>query len=358
VGEFTQIELEKKLSGIRVEVSPWIGRLHEGIQGSAETEDLETMFQLIHLYFTSPRRDENTFAAYKTRRAAGLQNRLASPEAVFWDTVQTVITQDHYRMLPWNPETLEEMDLEVSYSFYQDRFMDAGDFTFFLVGNFDADQIGVLVRRYLGSLPTGGRIETWRDLGIDPPRGIIRRTVKKGLEPKGRVQIIFSGLISWSLENRLKLQALADVLDIRLRESLREDAGGTYSVGVVSSVSHYPDEEYHVYIGFGCDPEEAEELSALVFEQIKLLRTEGPKEEELNKVKEIFKRERETALKTNEFWVQTLQYYYAHKQDPLKILEYESSVDALDAEAIRQTAHRYLDLENYVRVVLYPENWQ
>ena len=357
VGDFNQIELQK-LTGRLVQVSPWISELHEGIQGKARPDDLETMFQLIYLFFTAPRRDESAFLSYREQLAADLKNRKASPETVFWDTVRILITQNHYRARPWDLKILKEMSLDVSYSVYQNRFKDAGDFTFFFVGNFTLKGIEPLIRKYLGSLPSTGRIESWRDLGIDPPGGVIEQIVKRGLEPKSRVQIVFSGSITWSFANRLKLRALAEVLEIQLRNTLREDSGGTYSVGVLSSISHYPDEEYHVYIGFGCAPENAEDLSASVLTQIESLQSDGPKDEEINKVKEIFKRERETDLKKNEFWLQNLQFYYAHDLDTKDILQYEANVDAINAQMVQKTAQKYLDINRYVKVLLYPENWE
>ncbi len=355
VGEFNAIELEKKLAGKVVEVSPWIGELYEGIRGKATPSDLETMFQLIYLYFDSPRRDEQAFSAYRARLAASLENRLASPEAVFWDTVQTIITRNHPRARPWNTEVLAEMDLDASYSIYRDRFADAGDFTFFLVGNFVPDEIEPFIKTYLGSLPSRGRVETWRDTGIDPPGGIIEETVRKGLEPKSRVQIIFSGEASWSPQARFNLQALAEVLDIELRKVVREDAGGTYGVGSEAVLSHYPDEEYHVYLGFGCAPEKVEELSELVFKKIRQLQSGTVPEETVAKVKEIFKREHEKELKENVFWLQTLQFHYAHHLDPLDILKYDELIEALDTRTIKTTAQEFLNMNNYVRVLLYPE---
>ena len=280
-----------------------------------------------------------------------------APEATFWDTVQTVITQNHFRRRPWDSDILDEMSLESSYRIYNNRFQDAGDFTFFFVGNFKLDQIEALINKYLGTLPSMGRIEAWRDSGIDPPQGVIERTVKKGMEPKSQVLIVFSGPFSWDPVNRLNLRALAEILDIQLREVVREEAGGTYDIGVEAVSSHYPDEEYHVYIGFGCAPEQVEELSALVFEQIDFMRREGPTEINMNKINEIFKRERETKLKENEFWLQALQFHYAHKLDPRNILHYEELVDNLNVQSVRQTAQNYMDINNYVRIILYPENW-
>jgi len=357
VGEFTSTLLQKKLAGKAVEVAPWIDELHEGFQGSARPEDLETLLQLVTLYFTAPRLDPAAFAAYKARQAAALENRRSSPEAVFWDRVQTLITQDHFRARPWTAATLEKMDLDTSYRVFRERFREAGDFIFFFVGNFTLPQMRPLVEKYLGSLPSIGRVETWRDVGVHPPKGVITEKVKKGLEPKSRVQIIFSGPLSWSVENRFLVQSLAEVLDIQLREVLREQLGGTYGVGVEAEVTHFPEQRYQLAIGFGCAPEQAESLSAQVFRQIAALQEGGPQPAHLAKVKEILKRERETQLKENGFWLQSLQFAYAHGLDPRFILDYPGMVESLEAEKLQEASRRYLELGNYLEVFLYPESW-
>ena len=358
VGRFDRTELEKKLAGKTVEVTPWISELFEGMRGSSTPGDLETLFQLTHLYFTAPRKDRDAFAALKERERARLENRLASPEQVFWDAVRSAITQDHYRHRPWTPETLERMDLDASYRIYRDRFADAGDFTFFFVGNFDPERIEPLVRTYLGGLPSTGRSESWRDLGIEAPRGTVERTVEMGVEEKSRVQIVFTGPFDWTLENVTTINALSDLVDIRLRERIREEESGTYSIGSFASPSHYPDQEYRFFIGFGCAPDEAERLTDLVFEEISSLRRDGPEGGNVEKVKQILRRERETSLRRNDFWLGVLRSYYLHEQRPERILEYVEWVEDITPGSIREAARRYLDEDRWVKVVLYPEVWE
>ncbi len=357
IGDFSLIELQKKLADKTVSVSPWISGLFEGVRGSASPRDLEAMFQLIYLYFASPRKDNSAFLAYRQRLAARLQDRLSSPEEVFWDAVRSAISQDNFRYQPLTTKRLDELNLEKSFKFYKDRFADASDFTFFFVGSFDLEGIKPLVLRYLGGLPSLRRNEKWRDLGIDPPPGIVERAIRKGSEQKSRVQFAFGGPFEWSLRELISMTALTEVLDIRLRENIREDEGGTYSIGAFASPSHYPDEEYHVFIGFGCAPDQAQHLSELVLEDIKDLQAKGPTKKDLAKVKEILKRERETNLRDNDFWLGVLRSYFINGQDPLLILDYTKFVDDLTPERIQQAAIRYLDRERYVKVTLYPESW-
>ena len=355
VGAFSRIELRKLLAGRVVKVSPWIGELWEGISGGASPKDLEVMFQWIYLCFTAPRKDSLAFLAYRERMRSFLRNRSASPEAAFHDTIQVTMAQHHRRARPWSEALLAEMDLGRSFEIYRERFADAGDFTFIFVGNFDLRRIEPLVRTYLGGLPNVGRKETWRDVGMEPPKGVVEKTVRKGFEPKSLVQIIFSGQFEWTSRNRYEIISLADVLRIKLWETLRGGMGGIYRVGVRPSFSRYPDEEYYFAISFGCAPERVEELTETVFAQFDSLKEVGPAEIYIAKVKEIQRRRWETGLRKNEFWLNALQVHYLYGEDPGNILKYGELVGKLTPDAVRRAARTYLDTGNYVKVVLYPE---
>ncbi len=356
VGKFNQIELQKKLSGKIVRLSPWINDLEEGLSGSVSPQDLETMFQLIYLYFTAPRKDSTAFLSFQSRIRGFIENRHASPDAAFQDTIQVTMSDYHFRTRPWSEAILDEMNLETSFRIFQDRFADASDFTFFFVGNFELESIKPLVQTYLANLPSVNRRETWKDVGIDPPGGVIEKTVEKGLEPKSRVNIIFSGPFDWNPQNVYDLNSMIGVMRIKLREVLREDLGGTYGVGVWASSTHYPDEEYSINITFGCAPERVDELTETVFLQIDSLKVFGTTEKYLTKVKETQVRSRETDLKENRFWLNALRSHYYHQQDPLEILQFNSMVENLTLADIKNAGIWYFDTENYVKLVLYPEN--
>ncbi|MFW6181610.1 MAG: M16 family metallopeptidase, partial [Spirochaetota bacterium] len=299
VGDFTEVQVAKLLAGSTAQATPYIRELYEGIRGSAAPRDLETLFQLVYLYFTSPRLDRSAFDTYRRELTEELAARGASPEAAFWDTVQEALNQWHPRARPWKPEMVERMDPDASLAFYRERFENAGDFTFFLVGRFTPGEIRPLVERYLGGLPSTGREESWRDLGIDLPEGVVREVVRVGLEPKSRVQVVFNGELEWTHRNVFLLSALADVLEIPLRETLREELGGTYSVQVYAVPYQYPDPEYQLHIAFGTSPDKVEQLVDELFSQVRRLRRDGPEEDLLARVREIRKRERETVLEQN-----------------------------------------------------------
>jgi zinc protease len=355
IGELSLVDLQKVLADKAVGVSPYISSLYEGLSGTASPEDIEALFQLIYLYVTSPRSDPDAFESYRTRMQAFLENRSRSPEAAFQDTLQVTLAQHHPRALPMTAERMAQLDLDGSMAFYRDRFADAGDFTFVFVGTFDVAALRPLVQRYLGALPSTGRVESWRDPGIDAPAGVVRRTVRRGVEPKSQSALVFTGTMDYTRENRYALASLGEVLRIRLRERLREDLGGTYGVSVGVTLSRYPDEEYSARIGFGSDPERAEELTRVVFAQIDSLARFGPTAEELDKVREIQRRERETNLEENGYWLGQLVSYDQLGLDFSEILTADRLIDRLDADVIRQVAERCLRQDNFVLVTLYPE---
>ena len=356
LGPFSQIELQKKLSGKIINVSPYLSDLYEGLSGSASPKDMETLFQLIYLYFTAPRRDETAFQAVLERGKGFLENRSARPESAFEDTVKVTMAQYHPRQRPWSLQLLNEMELDKSFSFYQDRFADASDFTFFFVGNFDRKAIAPRILTYLGGLPSVNRKETWKNTGIDPPQGIMKKHVYRGMEEKSITRIIFSGNFEWSRENRYTIQSMAQAFRIKLREVLREDMSGVYGVGVRVKPKHYPEGEYTISISFGCAPDRVEELTNAVFQQIDSLKTTGLTDKYLTKVKEKQRRERETNLKENRFWLNVLKTYDMHNEDFLDILEYEKLIKELSLENIQKAANQYFNVENYVQITLYPEN--
>ncbi len=385
VGAFSAVALDKKLAGAAVRVQPYVGSREEGFSGSASPEDLETLFQLLHLYATAPRPDDEAFGAYTERLRGVLQNRSARPESAFADTLQVTLAQHHPRSAPFTAEALSEVALGPALAFYRDRFGDASDFTFVFVGAFTAEQIEPLVRQYLATLPASGRTEEPRDLGIRPPTGIVEKTVRRGIEPKARVQLVFSGDLSVRLDTldadatieingrriavadsvygarqlaarseRFLLSALADALRIRLREELREDLGGVYGVGVGASADRMTG-LYSVSIGFGCDPGRVDELTAAVFDEIARFKDEGPTTAVLKKVKEGDRRAQELALRENEAWIAALGEAYRYGEAPMAAADQSDLIEELSYGAVRGAAQYYLNLNRYVQVTLLPE---
>jgi zinc protease len=355
LGSFDAIALQKKLAGKAVGVSPYISTEYEGLSGRASPKDVETLFQLMYLHFTAPRRDSSAVLAFKQNAKAMLAHRSADPEAAFADTLSAILSQHHPRVRPITPELVEGLDLDRSLALYRDRFADAGDFTFVIVGTFKPDSLRPLIERYLAALPATGRREAWRDIGVRPPASVVTRDVRQGIEPKSQTQIVFTGDFEYTPENRLALRALADVLEIKLRERLREALGGTYGADVYASPSRIPRPEYSLTVAFGSAPQRVEELAQAAFAEIDSIKARGPTAGDLAKVKEMYLRQYETDLKQNGWWLGQLAAYAQSGESPRTLAGYPGRVSALTPEMIRDAARRWLDKGRYVKVTLLPE---
>ncbi len=355
LGEMSAVDLQKALAGKAASARPAIGPYSEAVSGNASPADLETLFQLIHLQFTAPRKDPQAFQVLLQRMRTVLANVGNSPGAAFGDTLSLALAQDHPRARPLSVDRLGELDLDRAMEIYGDRFQDASDFTFVFVGALDLEEIRPLAERYLGGLPAGGRTETWTDLGIRPPDGVVEKTVRRGLEPQSQTALVFTGPFRWSPEDRLGIRMVAGVLESRLREALREEMGGTYGVGVQAGYFRIPQSSYELRIGFGSDPGRTDELVRRVFEEIERLKEEGPTPEEIQKVVEAERRGRETDLRENGWWTAQLAGTAESGEDPAFLLDF-SLFDGVEIESVRRDARRYLDTGRFVRVSLFPES--
>jgi zinc protease len=355
LGSFSALDLRKVLTGKLASAGVYIGDTSEGLNGSASTKDLDTLFQLIHLRFTAPRKDPSIFEVMKTQTRAALANQAAQPEFAFSQALTEALWKNHPRMQPMTIERLDRMDLEKSFAFYKERFADAAGFTFVFVGSFTPEALRPLVETYLASLPATGRRETWKDVGIRPARGIVTRDVYKGLEPKSQTRIIFTGPFEYDQAHRVEMRAMAFALEGMLRETLREDLGGTYSVSASAGYDKIPQQQYTLSIGFGSAPDRTKDLVQRTFENIERLKRDGPTQQTVSEVRQVFLRDYETNSRENSFFLRELATRYElgeNLQDLFSLTDFYSKVDA---KMIQDAARRYLDLQNYVEVSLFPE---
>lgn len=355
VDGFSATELQKLLAGKQVSLTPTLGNIVEGFSGSSTPEDAEVLFQLLHLYMTAVRGDQDAFASLKTRLKGLVANRLSQPEAVYSDRLQEIVSQGHYRRRPLSSEVLEEMDLETALEVYRDHFSEAGDFTFFIAGNVDKDRLKTLVSTYIGSLPEARGDDAWRDEGIRFPDTAVREEVYAGVEEKSRVTLIFGGPLAWTYKRGHLFDSLRQVLDIRLREVIREDASGTYDVGVAGGFGPFPREDYLFQIYFGCGPDRAEELTAVLMEELKEVRRNAVDEKILAKVREQQRTEFEKAEKKNRFWVNVMRDSVLFGLSYDELLNIEGLIESVTAGNIRNIAAEVLNFDRYVLGTLYPE---
>ncbi|MDT0630366.1 M16 family metallopeptidase [Rubrivirga litoralis] len=355
-GTFSAPELQKKLAGQTVSVLPTLSEREEGIRGQASPDDLETALQLVYLTMTAPRRDEDAFGSTLGQIRTFLDNAAATPQKAFSDTLNVTLTGDHPRRQPLTLAALDAADLDASVAAVRERFADADDFTFSLVGAFEPSEVQPLVETWLGGLPTLPRTDVPQDVLVDRPDGVVRKTVYRGVEPQARVQVVFHGLLNaYSDEAKAELEALAQILETTLRETLREDLGGTYSVRVQGGADREPRPEYTVSLGFGADPARVDELVDAVFADIAALKADGPEDRLVQNVREGARREQQTALRQNGYWLSVLGQVARYGLPVDEVLARPALLEATTEATVQEATRRYLDTDRYVQVVLLPE---
>ncbi|MFN8357526.1 MAG: insulinase family protein [Spirosomataceae bacterium] len=356
VGEFSSVQLEKMMTGKVVNVSPFVGENTEGMEGSTSPKDLETALQLVYAYFTQPRKDADVVKGQMTSFREYIRNSMLTPtpEKVFGDTVAVTLGNNNYRRMPVTPEKIDKVNLDRAIEIYKERFGDASDFTFFFVGNFKVDEIKPLLEKYLGGLPSINRKESFKDLGIRIPKGQISKTVYKGLEDKSTVRLIFSGDFDYNADNQYQLQALTEVLDIKLIERLREEESGVYSPQVSGGGDKIPSGRYSIQVAFGCAPKNVEKLIAATLDEINKIKQNGAQQKDIDKYKAETRRDTEVQLKENSFWLNYLSDQYENGSELTEVLKENQYLDKITVSSTKEAANKYFG-SNFARFVLLPE---
>ena len=357
VGGLDKNELNKMMSGKIVNIRPGISSYSEGFNGSTTPKDFETMVQMIHLYFTDLNKDEEAYNSFATKQKNFLGNLMSNPNFYFQNELSKFRNEGNPRFVGFpTPEKFDEMDYNLAYEKYQERFSDASDFTFYFVGNIDEAKVKELSAKYIASLPSNNSAESYEEPEFREKNDTYReKTVYKGSDPKSRVSILWNGETEYDEEDDLALMALGEVLTIKLVEELREEESGVYGVGARGNMSKIPYESYSFSIGFPCGPENVKKLTEAALAEVKKVRENGPTEEDLAKVKETFKLQRKEKLKENKFWIDQLEKADSENYDLSEISDYNDMVEDLEADDIQKMAEKYLQ-DNYLLGILMPEN--
>jgi zinc protease len=353
-GELDAVALRKMLAGKVVSATVFVGELGENVSGSARPADLETALQLLHLRLTAPRRDERAFAAWKERQRDFLQHKTSLPDIAFAEEMLAVTSGNHLRRRPPTVEMLDQVDLDRALAIYRGRLADLGGSSFVFVGNVDLATLQPLVETYLGSLPGAGRNAHWRDIGIKYPVGRITRTVVAGSEPRSRVRLEMSAPARWSLDGERDASILSRVLQIRLREVMREDMGGVYGVQVGASLSREPTQRRNLDISFGCDPANIEALKTAALAEIRAIASAGIGADYLTKVTEQMRREHEVNLKSNSWWRGRLRTAYYFHEDFARSNDFDAALRRVTSANVKASAARFLDEKNLIVGILRP----
>jgi zinc protease len=355
VGEFSPSDLRKVLAGKNVSVTPNIGTYNETIGGNTSPRDLAETLQLMHLYFTSPRRDEELFEVYLSNQKSQLESAQANPDFQFNRKFNEILSQGNFRgMSVYDPEELQHIDLNRGLEIFSERFSNAANFEFLFTGNLDLETVIPLVELYLGSLPGNPEaIDNFRDLGIRPPQGT-SETVNVGIDEKSQVILYFHGPTPYDIEKSQQFSFLGEVLTIKLIENIREKMGGVYSIGARGGLSRIPEESFSFSISFPCDPENVEKLIDAVWQEINAIKENGPEEKDLEKVRESKRISLEENLKRNSFWHGQLNAAITSGMPLDTVLGAMQRVQGVNGEQVQQIAREYLIKENLLEVKKFP----
>lgn len=355
-GNFDNVELQKKLKGKNLEIHPYIDDTRQGFKGNSTPKDLETLMQLVYLYFKGPRKDTTAFKAFMSQMENQMKFMKSNPIMTFYDTLFKTVYPKYKRLVIFPSEAqLKEVNLDEIYKIYTERFADASGFTFFLAGNFTIDSISPMIEKYLGNLPSLNRKEMWKDTSPKIPEGITDLSFNKGADPQSMVGMVMSESFEWNPKNLVMLTMIKEIISIKLIEVIREQLSGVYSPQVMLQPEHFPKSHFNFIVLFGCSPSMPDSLTHAVLGEINKIREKGPTDVDLNKAKEAMIRARETDLEKNEFWLGKVESLYYDKTDPASILSFKERVNAITIEDLKDAATRYFNPKHYVRVVLMPE---
>ncbi|MCI4668862.1 MAG: insulinase family protein [Bacteroidia bacterium] len=357
LGNFDNIQLEKYLSDKQLQLNPFIGELSEGMNGNFSPKDIETFFQMVHLYFTQPKIDEKVFQSTMNRFKGIFPTLLNLPEQWFSNATSEYLYNGSIRRK--GIFSVEEMDMVKPnrvLEIFKDRFADADDFTFMFVGNFEVEEFKEYLTTYIATLPVKEGAENWKDPGVKVREGKLSKNFYKGQEDKSLVRLMYRGDMDWEGSERSHIKALGEALAIMLVKSLREEKGGVYSPSARANYQSEPTARYNIEASFYCAPANVDELVETVFQDVNTLKKKGPSEEVLQKIKEARRKSYQIGLKENSYWMSGLVFAYQNDLDPTRILEYEKGIDALTVKSIKKAAKKYFNDKELIRMVLLPED--
>lgn len=356
VNGFTISDMTKMMSGKIANVSPFIGAISEGFNGSASPKDLEELFQLVHLYFTSLNKDEKAFNSSISKDKSFLGNLLASPSFYFQKEMSDFMNADNPRYTGFpSPEKYDAANYDIAYAKYLERFADAGDFKFYFVGNIDERKLAEFSMKYIGSLPGKKSNETYKITDFKPMTGSHTKIVKKGKDPKSTVRILYQGETTYSENEALAFESLGEIIGIKLTEKLREQEGGVYSSSTRGSITKIPNGRFNFSISFPCAPENVNKLKDIAIAEVALMAKHGPSEEDLSKTKKSQILNHQENLKRNRYWLNTIKNIDYMNEDVSSVTSFEKRVNALKINDIQMVAKKYLT-NGFILGILNPED--
>ena len=364
IADFSATQLSKKLKGKSLHISPYIGGTTQGFSGSCSPKDLETTLQLINLYYTAPRKDQEAYERNIENTVQQIKLVRENPQMVFLETYyKTAYPNDKRTVFIPSEEKVRSLNLDRMFEIYKERFAFANNQTFFFVGNISDTAIN-LIAKYLNHLPTIQAVT--KDYALDRSAkfatGIQHAEAVKGIEKQG--MLIVSGQMDATNEDldpktRMALQQFGSALAITVTEIIREKNGDAYnpSAGVDYNLSIVGPATVTWEFYLGCDPEKAKKIEKDCINIMKQYMKKGCDQKTLSKVQEQMCVQHAKSVQNNSFWMGQLQssYIFGESRD-FHVNEYDELVKSITPADIKAVANKYINLNNYVSVKLRPED--
>lgn len=357
-GEFSKTDLSKFLSGKVVSVSPVVDEYQEYISGNCGVKDMETMFQLIYLKATQPRKDAEAFTSYITRSKQQLELLKQNPENLFSDTLYNALYQGNPRAHQIeSPADYDKINIDNAIAFYKDRIGNPKGMYFTFVGSFSLENIKPLIEKYIGSIPAGTSKAEYKDMGLTEKPGNNSFTLHKGTEQKAMLIHYFYKSATFNADENYLLSQLCDVIDNRIIDTIREKMSAIYGGGCGGSIKKFPKEEFFMQSYFPCSPDNISKVDEAYMRLIEESKIPG------NITQKDWDRVRETAIETykvnikrNQYWLSNLQNANLYGMDPERILTVEKRLNAITTTQLEETARKYFTNQNIFKGYWLPEN--
>lgn len=354
IGEFSSTDLKKRLAGKSASISNNISLYTHGFNGSSNMKDLETMFQLIYLYFTAPRRDEGAYQNILNLIKDRLKNLACEPSFILEVNKTKAIYGDNPRMRDMLLEDAEKLNYDRIVEIYKEIYANPGSFVFNFVGTVDEVTLKPLVEQYLASLPSGNKEAKYKDIDTSIRKGHFEDVFEQDMRtPKTSAFAMYSGTLNYELKNQLALSVLKQILDIVYVRTVREEAGGTYGVEVRSWISRIPAGQSVLQMSFDTDPERVSMIAPIINRELMKIAENGPEDSDLLKVKEYMMKKFQEDEKHNGYWLGILvsKYFYGEENHT----NYLSLVNALTKEDIKTLTKQLLSQNNHIEIIMNPK---
>lgn len=353
IGDYDPVVYKKIMAGKTASSTFNVGSFTESISASSSPKDIETMLQLVYMRFEAPRFDEKKFNNQMKRNYTNLDNQIKAVGDVMKDTLGTILANGNPRVLKFDKDYLDNMSFNRMKEIYEERFSNAADFTFFIVGDIDAETLKPLVEKYIGGIRSNDTKEMWVNRGDYFPKGKNEHQIAVPLDNKATVSLFMKADAKYSRKLVVYHKIMEAILNLRFTENIREKEGGTYGVRVKTSASRIPEMKLSLDINFDCDPAKAEHLKSLVYKELDEIQ-KNVLQSDLDKVVLNMKKNEEHKDEKNRYWMYALQSWYDTGENITEPAYFDTIINEVTPKDIEKAAQKFFKKTNVVDVIFLP----